>query len=342
MLAVDPDIRKARTLPADFYTDHSYFIKAKNKIFARTWQLVAGPECSLGLSPFTLLPELLGEELIISLDRDGQVKCLSNVCTHRGMLLLDRPCQPDLIRCPYHGRRFDLNGRLLSMPEFDSVVDFPSDADNLPHIPSFSIGEFVFVALDPTFPPEEVLGPAIELLNRPEALSLVNVGRKEFIVNAHWALYCENYLEGFHIPYVHRGLNEKLDFATYATELLPSAVMQTAKTREGEIAAYYLFIFPNLMLNLYPGGLSVNIVRPVDISRTIIEYRTYANASGKFGTGADTDLENVELEDERVVEAVYRGMRSRFYTGGRYSPSQERGVHHFHCMICGFLAESEE
>ena len=34
----------------------------------------------------------------------------------------------------------------------------------------------------------------------------------KYIINVHWALYCENYLEGFHVPFVHRGLNDDIDY----------------------------------------------------------------------------------------------------------------------------------
>jgi choline monooxygenase len=57
----------------------------------------------------------------------------------------------------------------------------------------------------------------------------------------------------------------------------------------------------------------------------------------KRHAGAGGALDRVEAEDEAVVEAVQRGVRSRLYHGGRYSPAQERGVHHFHRLLCRFL-----
>jgi len=36
---------------------------------------------------------------------------------------------------------------------------------------------------------------------------------------------------------------------------------------------------------------------------------------------------------------VQRGVRSRYYRHGRYSPTRERGVHHFHRMLCAALAQ---
>ena len=121
---IDPDIRKARTLASDFYTDERYFEAAKEKIFARSWQFVGRADEVKGLKPVTLLPEFLDEPLLLSRTEAG-LRCLSNVCTHRGKILVDEPCEANLIRCGYHGRRFSLDGKFLSMPEFEGVEDFP-------------------------------------------------------------------------------------------------------------------------------------------------------------------------------------------------------------------------
>ena len=157
-------------------------------------------------------------------------------------------------------------------------------------------------------------------------------------MNAQWALYCENYLEGFHIPFVHHSLNEVVDYGTYTTETFRFSSLQTGFDGTGEIAARYLFIFPNLMFNFYPWGVSVNVVRPVSPMRSFVEFRTYVSDESKVGSGAGGDLDTVELEDEAVVESVQRGIRSRFYSHGRYSPTREQGTHHFHQLIAEFMS----
>ena len=40
--------------------------------------------------------------------------------------------------------------------------------------------------------------------------------------------------------------------------------------------------------------------------------------------------DEIQLEDIDICEAVQRGLRSSTYDSGRYSPSRENGVHHFH------------
>ena len=49
---------------------------------------------------------------------------------------------------------------------------------------------------------------------------------KDYFIDAHWALYCENYLEGFHIPFVHGSLDQALSYADYSIELFPFSVLQ--------------------------------------------------------------------------------------------------------------------
>ena len=92
------------------------------------------------------------------------------------------------------------------------------------------------------------------------------------------------------------------------------------------------------MLNFYPWGLSLNRVCPQAIDRTRVEFRAYVWDETGRGQGAGGALHDVEMEDEAVVEAVQRGVRSRFYRCGRYSPTRERGTHHFHRLLCKFMA----
>ena len=171
------------------------------------------------------------------------------------------------------------------------------------------------------------------------------VSAKDYEIKAHWALYCENYLEGFHIPFVHKSLNEAIEYDSYKTETFRFSSLQTALAKNGEndfdfdktIAAFYLFIFPNLMLNFYPWGLSVNIVKPLKKDLTKVSYLTYVSDETKLNKGAGADLETVEFEDQAVVESVQKGINSRFYERGRYSPTKEKGTHHFHRLIAEFM-----
>ncbi|MGH7782620.1 MAG: aromatic ring-hydroxylating oxygenase subunit alpha [Candidatus Binatia bacterium] len=333
---IDPDIRKAKTLSSDFYTDERYFESSKERIFARTWQFLGRHDEFDGLRPLTLLAATLDEPILLAKNGDS-ISCFSNVCTHRGTILVEEDCPAaNLIRCRYHGRRFSLDGKFLSMPEFESVENFPSEADDLPQIPFSNRAGFMFASFDPAAPFDAFVSGIAQFVDAASH-GLKRTATREYEVNAHWALYCENYLEGFHIPYVHKALNGVVDYGTYSTETFRYSSLQTGFGDSREVAARYLFIFPNIMFNLYPWGISVNVVRPVSPSKTVVEFLTYVSDGSKLDDGAGADLHGVEIEDEAVVESVQRGIRSRFYSHGRYSPTREQGTHHFHRLIAEFM-----
>jgi choline monooxygenase len=346
---IDPDIRSARTLPASFYRDAAVFERVREHVFARSWQLVldAAEATQPGsVKPFSFLEGCVDEPLLLSRDEAGTVRALSNVCTHRGNLLCTKAeTGAEHLRCRYHGRRFALDGRFLSMPEFEGVRDFPSPADDLPRVELNQLGPLLFTSLHPSVSFEEWIAPVRkQMAFLPlEKLAPDPSGSRTYEIAANWALYCDNYLEGFHVPYVHGALAKTIDYGTYRTELFAWSSLQIAEAAfaadafDGtSIAAIYFFLFPNTMLNFYPWGLSINVVVPLAVDRTRIVYRTLVLDPAKRGRGAGGDLDRVEHEDEEIVEQVQRGIRSRLYDRGRYSPLRETGVHHFHQLLTRF------
>ena len=352
---MNADINRAETLSSRFYIGDEYFHESKEKIFAKSWQLVGRASEVKNLKPHMILEDFLDEPILIT-RRDEEFYCLSNVCTHRGKVLIENSCEAKGIRCPYHGRRFDLSGKFLSMPEFEQVENFPSQKDNLPQVPFGVWGEFLFASVNPIAPLQTFLAEMQEKLEPLDLNNLKLASTRDYIVKAHWALYCENYLEGFHIPFVHQSLNEAIDFGSYKTETFRFSSLQTGIAKQAEtqqsatvsdsdstfdfdetVAALYFFIFPNLMFNFYPWGLSVNIVKPLAPDLTKVSYLNFVSDESKLEKGAGADLNLVELEDQAVVESVQKGIRSRFYEKGRYSPLREQGTHHFHRLIAEFM-----
>jgi choline monooxygenase len=346
---IDEDIRRARTLPAAFYRDAAMFDRIRERVLARSWQVVDGAERVIrpgSVLPFSFLAPAVDEPLLLAKDAEGTVRALSNVCTHRGNLLCSEERVEKMLRCRYHGRRFALDGRFLSMPEFEEVKDFPSPADDLPRIQLEQFGPLFFAAIDPAFSFADLLAPVQARLSSLPLARLEHdpAGSRAFEIEANWALYCDNYLEGFHVPFVHPALAKTIDYASYRTELFPWSsvqVAQAAHPREAfdgsTVAAFYFFLFPNTMLNFYPWGLSLNVVVPLAVDRTRIVYRTWVMDRSRKTQGAGGALDDVEHEDDGIVEQVQRGIRSRLYDRGRYSPAREQGVHHFHRLLTRLL-----
>ena len=354
---IDENIAKASTIDTSYYTGTQYFELSKERIFANSWQYIGDTDqvSDKGSAyPFILLEHYLDEPLVVVRDNDGAIICLSNVCTHRGNLVVYEPCKLLQLRCKYHGRAFSLDGKFLSMPEFKEVENFPAEEDNLHKLPPFQWGKLLFTSINSKISAVQFMGEMMDRISWYPMDKLVRRSDlcKDYHVNANWALYCENYLEGFHIPFVHGGLNQALDFGEYKTEVFQYCNLQLGIGKKGEdcfvlpetskdygqdIAAYYFWVFPNMMFNFYPWGLSVNLVQPTKVDECKVSFITYVLDESLLNTGAGSGLDTVELEDEEIVNHVQKGIHSRFYKHGRYSVKREQGTHHFHRLIASFL-----
>jgi len=348
MFEIDERVQVAQTPPGTAYCDPAIFRSECERVFTRAWLAAPnGPVDKEAVQPFVLLPGTMDEPLILARDESGVLRCLSNVCTHRGMELVCAAGSMKRLRCTYHGRRFGLDGSLESAPGFEGAENFPRDTDHLSRVDVVPWGPMSFVSLNPRVGFSEWVSPLttwIDFLPLDELVHDSGATRR-FKVASNWKLYLDNYLEGFHIPTVHKGLARTLDLAEYRVELLEGGSVQIGVgSGEGpvlplgpdhplagqQVGALYFHLFPNTLLNVYPWGLSVNHVNPVGPMETEVIFERYVWRSDLLGQGAGGDLVQVEMEDEAVVEATQRGLRSRLYERGRYAPKHEAAVHHFH------------
>ncbi|HEY9776833.1 MAG TPA: SRPBCC family protein [Planktothrix sp.] len=357
---IGSDIRSAETLPTEYYRDPKYFELAKDRIFARSWQLAvdgdrldAAGKCL----PWTMLEGYLDEPLVWTRDDQNKVHCFSNVCTHRGNIIVENECQSNgSMRCRYHGRRFDLTGRYLSAPGFEDALEFPTDRDDLPHAEFDSWGKFLFASLNPAFSFDDLIGDMRDRLSWMPLHKLVfdPLRSREYETQANWALYVENYLEGLHVPFVHPGLAAVIDTKDYRYEQQRFSNLQIGLATKGDdafdlppdspdanlgVAAYYYWLFPNVMFNFYPWGASINLIIPVSPSVTRVRFLTYVSDPSRLGSASPELIDKTEREDQDIVQQVQKGIRSRLYKRGRYSPQWEPNVHHFHTLLADFLSD---
>ena len=356
---IDENIARASTLPAAVYSDPRYFDLQKDTVFARSWQWAGDAERVKApghVLPFTLLEGCLNEPLVLVSDEDAELRCLSNVCTHRGTLVVEGEGHLKTLRCRYHGRRFAMDGSFISMPEFDGAENFPNPADDLPKLALHRWGPLLFTGINPAISFEEWIAPVqaragwmpLDQFRRDAKSS------RDYHIDANWALYCDNYLEEFHIPYVHQGLSDQFDYSSYYTETFACGNLQMGLAKPGElvfdlpkdhpdfgkrVAAFYFWLFPNMMLNFYPWGLSLNVVYPLGPSSSRVSFISYVWNESLRDKGVGGNLHKVEMEDEEVVESVQRGVASRLYDRGRFSPRREVGTHQFHHLLASYMNE---
>jgi choline monooxygenase len=322
-------------------------------VFARTWQLVG--RASAVASPGDYLTVDVGREpLIVVRDEAGELRVLSNVCRHRAGPVARGSGRRRTFQCGYHGWTYGLDGRLAGTPEFEGVRGFAREQVALPRFRAAAWGGFVFVNLDAGAPALEGFLGAIADETRPLDLERLTFRRRiDYEVACNWKVYVDNYLEGYHIPLVHPGLFRELDYKAYRVETAGLFSRQHAPLRregtlfaagrDGADQAFYYWVFPNLMLNLYPGNLQTNLVVPLGPERTLTRFEWYVaeplDAAAEEAFEKSVALsEQVQREDMEICEAVQRGLRSATYHQGRYSVLRENGVHHFHGLLSRYLS----
>jgi len=248
-----------------------------------------------------------------------------------------------------------LDGRLLGTPEFDGVECFAKETICLPEFRVETWGALVFVNLDPESNPLfETLEDLPSRVSHCDLSTMSFAARKDWYVECNWKVYVDNYLEGYHIPIVHPGLNREIDYIRYRTEtrshysIQHSPIKETAsRLRKGESdpgnQVQFAWLFPNLMLNVYPDNYSTNLIVPLGPERTLTIFEWYFRDldRSEVQEALKRTIEfsdEIQREDIAICEAVQRGLRSRTYSSGRYSVKRENGVHHFHGLLANLLA----
>ena len=346
-ISINKDITQAELITPEFYTRTKYFKKVKNKIFAKSLQFIIHQDnLENNVNPFIFLEDFLNEPYLLI--RGKSLKVLSNICTHRANLLCHKVSNNKNIQCNYHGRTFDLDGNLKNPPGFEGVKNFPTEKDNLKNIPYKSWNDFIFTSIKS---PINIDGVFKDIDSRLayypfQKLCYDSNQSNTYTINAHWALYCENYLEGFHVPFIHKGLNEDINYNNYKTEILDHGVLQYAINKTASnpkqiltdnMYAYYYWIFPNMMFNFYNWGLSINIIEPINKKKTRIRFLSFPIKGLSPPNNNFSDLDTIEREDQKVVLSVQKGISSFNYNRGRYSAKHEKGLHYFHQLISRYL-----
>jgi choline monooxygenase len=354
----EPDLARASTIPSHWYTDSALLDAERCDVFGRTWQAVGHAEWVAQPGQY-FGGEIAGEPVLVTRGNDGTLRAFSNVCRHRGSELCAGRGDGSVIRCPYHGWTYTLEGALHGAPEFEGVAGWDRTQVRLPEFRAEIWGPYVFVCQDANAPPlAEVLGdiPAeVAAIGCPvDRLRLAY--RRDYTIACNWKVYVDNYLEGYHLPAAHPSLFRELDYGQYRVDTYRYYSSQIAPIRAREAApgvqrryefadsanhALYYWIFPNTTLNVYPDNLSANIIVPLGPEKTltIFEWFAYGDAGVEQGTVDFSD--EIQQEDIRICESVQRGLRSRHYDRGRFSVKRENGVHHFHGLLAEFLASQK-
>jgi choline monooxygenase len=258
------------------------------------------------------------------------------------------------LRCPYHGWTYGLDGALKGTPEFAGVCNFDRAANGLVPVRVATWEQFVFVTLDADAP--DLMTSLGDLSKRVAPLGIGNLhffARKTYALACNWKVYVDNYLDGgYHVPHLHKGLNSVLDYKEYTIEnssrySLQSSPMVSSQEHESFAAtrtgdrAYYYWLYPNFMINIYQGLMDTNLVLPLATDRCLVQFDFYfadvSEAAQEGNEKSVTVSDRIQDEDVDICESVQRGLSSRAYGAGRLSVRREGGEHLFHRLLAADL-----
>ena len=350
-------LAEALTIPAPWYVDDRIAALERKTVFSRTWQVVGRADQVRKPGDY-LTANVAGEPIVVVRGQDNQLGAFFNVCRHHAAAVMTEPCgHATILRCPYHGWSYGLDGALKGVPEFAGVQNFDPAKNGLVPVIVDTWESFVFVHLDPrAVPLKEFLGSIVPRLAPLEVSKLGFFERRTYTLDCNWKVYIDNYLDGgYHVPHLHKGLNSVLDYTEYTIEndgryCLQSSPMvsstedaATSATRTGD-RAYYYWLYPNFMINCYAGYMDTNLVLPIDTDHCQVIFDFYfsdVSEAAKAHNRESVNVSNrVQDEDEGICASVQRGLKSRAYGAGRLSVRRESGEYLYHRLLAQDLKSS--
>src|ERR1044072_5399379 len=350
----DPNLPldRASTIPSSWYTNKDFYKLELQTVFSRSWQLAARSD-QVSEPGCYVTSDIAGEPVVIVRGNDYVLRAFFNVCSHHAAAVMtEAQGKAAQLRCPYHGWTYSLEGELKGTPDFSSVCNFDRASNGLVPLELAEWENWVFVKLDDrplsltAFLSEDLVAE----ISRLQLSELHWFERRHYSFDCNWKVFVDNYLDGgYHVPYLHKGLDSVLDYSNYMIEngthhclqwspiVSDGAEAQTGAVRKGDRALYY-WIYPNFMINWYDGVMDTNLVIPRGVDQTEVifdfffpdvvseEARERNRASVAVG-------QRIQDEDVAICKAVQRGLSSRAYHAGRLSVRREAGEHLFHRLL---------
>jgi choline monooxygenase len=374
LAAVERPIQEATGLPNTAYTDDAYMAFERDSLFARSWACI-GTGRDLPAKGQVVPVDFLGLPLILLRDQEDTVKVFHNVCSHRGMQLVDKPCRVQkILRCPYHSWSYDLAGALRATPHIggsgqNSCEGFDRQKHGLKAVRSAVWCDQIFINLSGDAPDFD--SHIAQVTARWDAfdLTLLRHGGPEsslpLEVDCNWKLAVENYCESYHLPWIHPGLNEysrledhyniaedglyagqgSLVYNPILIESGPGLPDFPSLPEKWTSGAEYIALFPNLLLGIHRDHFFALRIEPLAPGKSREHLEIYYVGDAAVGEEfrplreANTAMwRRVFLEDVGVVEGMQRGRASPAFQGGVFSPVMDPPTHCFHRWVAGSLA----
>ncbi|RZC75460.1 hypothetical protein C5167_050937 [Papaver somniferum] len=279
--------KHALTPPSSWYTDPNFLSLEVDRVFYRGWQVVGFTEQMR--KAYDFFTGRLGRvEYVISRDENGNLHAFHNVCRHRASLISSGCGQKSCFVCPYHGWTYGMDGTLLKATRISRIENFSKNNFGLVPIQVSTWGPFILINLDEDIHHDyhqmkvidtktvekQWLGSSLKILSRNGIDTLLSyVSRHEYTVNSNWKFFIDNFIDGgYHVPYAHTGFSSGFNLDTYTTTISDKFSIQECESapneKDGALSrigsrGFYVFVFPNLLINRYGPWMETNRVYPI-------------------------------------------------------------------------------
>lgn len=346
------EVGAAETLPPACYTDATFYDFEKAALFDREWLCVGRVDQVREPGDF-FTTEIVGEPILVTRNRAGEIKAMSSVCQHRAMLVAEGKGNARGFVCPYHHWVYSLNGDLVNAPAMDRTCGFDKKKISLPTFKVEIWLGFIFVNFDADAEPLAPRLAAVEAaianfdLTTAEALEPMT---GQFAWN--WKVMFENNNDGYHASKLHRGVLHDFipselasfpeaapgdaGFLRYNGTLHPDASFNPTQkavlpifpklSDEDRGRATFANIPPTLSLVMTSDMVIYLILRPTGPETMAQDTGILVAPGARESYGFKERLEmimtsagQIIAQDMHVDELVQKGLRSRFAIRGRYS-----------------------
>lgn len=336
----------AKGMPGAFYTSDEFLAVEEEEIFRKEW-VCLGHAGEIPEPGDYFTTELVGEPLLVVRGDDGKVNVLSNVCRHRGNLVITGKGNKRLFVCPYHAWSYDRKGALKAAPLMETVPEFKKKGCKLPSLKTELWNNFIFVNLDGK---AKALGPRLRGLQ--EAGKNYHIEERHFlhleedVWDTNWKCLTENFMEGYHLSVTHRKTLHKIT-PTALCRKLPTSPGYTAYASgyasdfpqrepfhpdltEDEKRQSLLFcIYPSFVATTAPNCTLFMCLRPDDAGKVALRWGVIGHEDDLKAEGVQTYIDIAHAfnaEDREKLETLQKGLKSRFYEPGYLGPEDLEGT----------------
>lgn len=341
-------------LPPLAYTSEAFWQRESKTVFGDTWTFAAFAHEMK--KPGDVIPITVGgAPLILVRNRDGSINAFHNVCSHRCVRLVDEPKNVGMmITCPYHGWAYGLGGELRSTPYFGggearSVPEgFKAEDYGLKSVQCEVWFDWIFVNVNNNAQPfDEFLAPIKELLgdlsfDETRLVGVIDLG----VVQTNWKFLIENFIEPYHVPFVHATTTEQPLSDHYMIsngKCQGTAVDVKSEGGDGSgnrlaVSSRYLSLFPNFVMGKYfPNQIGVHLNTPLGPNKTHQRRAIYMTDGSDLSQQDAEKLKklwkDVHIEDHEICVKLQTGRESPAASGGALSPQWESSVRNFQEMV---------